>query len=158
MLTKGVTPPCNPIDLRLGRFKVEWRYQNEGQDGRYDPDDPTDVPYLRVTCWMQDPECINAFHQLEHGSYLTELPVSTSEDVLVQVGRRMIELLRRHWPHERLPTLEDGFPYRDSLRLLSHISPANFEIGLADVRWPVEALQEGAGSAASQLHSGKANK
>lgn len=128
------------IEVRIGRFKVEWRFCGEGRDGPFNPKDRQDAQLLRFMCYIQDAHVPGGWRQLENSSHLTELPTSTCVDKLLLAGRRIIEILVADWPHERYPTPEDGSPYSERLTLMSHISPNNFGLKPPPVNWPAEAL------------------
>lgn len=131
-MTKRVKYRFDPVEVRIGRFLVRWIL---------DPDsDRDEVPYLAFQCMMLDPEGAPSWWPLPYGEYVTALPATTEVDHLLLAARRLVDLLRTQWTKDWLPTAEEALIYRNSIMLMSHISPENFTPPPAAVDWPREAL------------------
>jgi hypothetical protein len=120
-----------PVVVRIGEYEVEWVYLNEGLSGEYRPEDPHDVPCLRFICRFRD--ILGSFVRIDKGSYLTELPVTTGTDKLLVAAQRLLEILRE--------SQEGNTSLVESLRLMSHLSPLNFELHPATCAWPTKAFR-----------------
>lgn len=106
-----------PVNLRVGRFEVEWRCFGEQSEGHQQP-------LLRFTCyWVGPPSGLP--QAMEQTSYLTLLPETTPVERLVDLSWGILEALEETWPHDRIPTPADGYPYKTRLMLLSQREAAS---------------------------------
>lgn len=80
------------VEVVRGNHKVVWEYIGEGLSGEYNPEDPTDTPLLRFSCYEyihrdNEGHIIDDWEQMNDASYCTRMPPTASlRHLLIAAG------------------------------------------------------------------------
>ena len=80
------------LEMIRGNIKLVWEHLGEGQEGDYDPTDPTDQPLLRFSIFWRENESAE-WEELGDSSYCTGLVTNTPETKLKAYGEKILESL-----------------------------------------------------------------
>jgi hypothetical protein len=74
-----------------GDFKVQWEWAGEGKWGKYNDQDPSDVPLYRVSLWDRTYSYNDKIDSLR-----TMTPIDTSEEFINELSQRLLNLLQNN--------------------------------------------------------------
>jgi len=109
--------------VALGKFMIDWVALGEVYNGEYDPYDVHDKELIRFDVYRAGFE---GWEVVDDGSYCTELPATTSSELLVKLSHTMLNRL-----HE---AEQKGMSLKKACEVLSWVNPSWVENGMHTLR------------------------